>query len=124
MRMWMVAPQYLCNKHLLGEHGELHKFLPSFHKKYQVKRRINPVVQIELTSYQQRHDDLAEEMLSRGMNHKSPLPPLPDFSYLPIEHYQAKVDINVSVADLQSRCVECKSRLSSFFQKKSGANLC
>ena len=45
---------------------------------------------------------------SRGMNHKSPLPELPDFSYLPREHYEAKVDRKISVKDLKERCEECK----------------
>ena len=108
MRMWMVQPELLCNKHLLGEHGELHKFLPSFHKKYSVTNRVSPVVQIELSSYQSRHDELAGEMLSRGMNHQSPLPELPDFSYLPNADYNAKVDINKSIEDLQIRCEDCK----------------
>ena len=67
MRMWMVNPNILCNKHLLGEHGELHKFLPSFKKKYQVKNRINPIVQIQLSSYKERHDELALESLSGNM---------------------------------------------------------
>ena len=108
MRMWMINPKLLCNKHLLGEHGELHKFIPSFHKKYSIDNRVSPIVQIELSSYQSRHDELATEMLDRGMNHKSPLPELPDFSYLPDEHYRAKVDINISMRDLKNRCGECK----------------
>ena len=76
MRMWMIEPKRLCNKHLLGEHGELHKFIPSFTKKHRIDNRVSPVVQIELTSYQSRHDELANEMIDRGMNHKSPLPKL------------------------------------------------
>ena len=108
MRMWMIEPKLLCNKHLLGEHGELHKFIPSFNKKHRIDNRVSPVVQIELTSYQSRHDDLAEEMLSRGMNHKSPLPELPDFSYLPREQFEAKVDRAASKIDLHERCNDCR----------------
>jgi hypothetical protein len=26
MMMWMIDPVLLCRKHLLGEHGEIHKF--------------------------------------------------------------------------------------------------
>ena len=107
MRMWMINPKLLCNKHLLGEHGELHKFIPSFHKKYSVDNRVSPIVQIELSSYQSRHDELANEMISRGMNHNSPLPELPDFSYLPRHHYEAKVDTDISFKDLKERCSEC-----------------
>ena len=108
MRMWMINPKLMCDQHLLGEHGELHKFIPSFRKKYKVTNRVSHVVQIELSSYQTRHDELAEEMLRRGMNHKSPLPELPDFSYLPDEHYNAKVDIEKSIKDLRIRCRRCK----------------
>jgi hypothetical protein len=32
MRMWLVDPALLCDKHLLGEHGELHKFQHCFVK--------------------------------------------------------------------------------------------
>ena len=56
MRMWMINPKLMCDQHLLGEHGELHKFIPSFRKKYKVTNRVSPVVQIELSSYQTRDD--------------------------------------------------------------------
>jgi len=108
MRMCMIDPKRLCNKHLVGEHGELHKFIPSFNKKYKIDKRISPVVQIELSSYQSRHEELAEEMLNRGMNHKSPLPKLPNFSYLPREQFEAKVDKNISKKDLHERCNDCR----------------
>ena len=106
----MIEPKGLCDKHLLGEHGELHKFIPSFVKKYRIDNRVAPVVQIELTSYQSRHDELANEMLNRGMNHKSPLPKLPDFSYLPLEQFEAKVDRDVSKKDLHERCEDCRNK--------------
>ena len=111
MRMWMIDPKQLCDQHLLGEHGELHKFLPSFHKQYSVTNRVSPVVQIELGSYQERHDELAAEMVKRNMNHNSPLPPLPDFSYLPQEHYEAKVDRETSIVDWKNRCEKCRERI-------------
>ena len=111
MRMWMIDPAKLCRKHLLGEHGELHKFLPSFVKKFKVANRVSPIVQIELSSYKKRHDELAIEMLKRGMNHKSPINKLPDFSYLPQNHYNAKVNIENSIKDLKQRCNHCKELL-------------
>ena len=33
MRMWMVDPRGMCNKHLVGEHLELHMFVESLRKK-------------------------------------------------------------------------------------------
>ena len=104
----MIEPKLLCNKHLLGEHGELHKFIPSFDKKHRIDNRVSPVVQIELTSYQSRHDELAKEMMSRGMNHKSPLLELPDFSYLPRKQFEAKVNKTISKIDLYKRCNDCR----------------
>ena len=47
-------------------------------------------------------------MLNRGMNHKSPLPKLPDFSYLPREQFEAKVDKTISKKDLHERCNNCR----------------
>ena len=32
MRMWMVPVQYMCRKHLLGEHVEHHMLVGSIHK--------------------------------------------------------------------------------------------
>jgi hypothetical protein len=108
--MWMVDPKLMCNRHLLGEHGELHKFIPSFNKKYKIAGRIYPKVQVQLSSYFERHEELAQEMLLRGMNHNSPIS-VPDFSYLPAEHYLAKVDVQISIQDLVGRCSECRKRL-------------
>ena len=107
----MVKPNFLCDKHLLGEHGELHKFIPTFKKRYRVDKRFSPVVQIQFKGYQERHDEIAAEMLRRKMNHKSPLPELPDFKAIYPQYYDKTVDISVSTEDLISRCEKCKERL-------------
>lgn len=62
---------------------------------------------MEPMSYKSRHDELAEEMLNRGMNHKSPLEQ-PDFSYLPEDQRNYKVDTVASLAMLRERCVNCR----------------
>ena len=111
MRMWMVSPTLLCNKHLIGEHGEIHKHRHNFIKKHSIYGRINPVVQIEPANMQIRHDQLAEEMLKRGINHKSPYIQ-PDISYLSKEQQEAKVNLLISKQDLIIRCQECKKNLS------------
>ena len=94
MRMWMLNPVCLCDKHLLGEHGELHKFLPTFRKGHKVDGRFSPVVQIQFMGYKRRHDDLAEEMLERDMNHKSPMNTvdIPNFFTIYPEHVYKHVD--------------------------------
>jgi len=112
MRMWMIDPKLLCTQHLLGEHGEIHKHRHNFVKHHNIRGRISPTVQIEPESMKYRHDELAEEMLRRGMNHKSPYEQ-PDLSYLPNELRYAKVGIEVSKRDLCNRCEACAERFLS-----------
>ena len=110
MRMWMINPKYLCRKHLLGEHNEIHKHRPSFEKKHSIKGRLSPIVLIEPAAMQTRHDEIVEEMLARGYNHKSPYT-LPDLSYLSEEELKFKVDIEVSMQELMKRCPDCMNRM-------------
>jgi hypothetical protein len=112
--MWKVHPVFLCKKHLIGEHGEIHKFLPSFRKGYKVHGRFFPVVQIQFQGYKARHDALAQEMLDRGYNHKSPLIDIPDFQAIYPEYYHLTIDIETAIKDLSSRCAECAERMDIF----------
>lgn len=107
MRMWMVPPTAMCNKHLLGEHGELHKFLHNWRKKHRVDGRIAGNA-MEPMSYKKRHDELASEMAARGMNHASPIDQ-PDFSYLPAEQRDYRVDVAANKLLLVDRCSACAS---------------
>lgn len=100
MRMWMVDPKLLCRKHLLGEHGEIHKFRHNFVKKHKMAGRMG---QIEPARMEERHDQIAKEMLRRGYNHQSPYEQ-PDVSHLP----EMIVNIQESLDDLSNRCEECK----------------
>lgn len=109
MRMWMIDPKLLCNKHLLGEHGEIHKFRHSFEKGHSIAGRISPIVQIEPMSMKTRHDELAAEMIRRGMNHKSPYE-MPDLSKYGDE-ILSRVDKLVSMSDLSGRCAACRERM-------------
>lgn len=119
MRMWMIHPKLLCKKHLLGEHGEIHKHRQNFVKQQKINGRISPVVQIEPDFMQRRHDELSEEMIQRGMNHHSPYCQ-PDLSYLPEEQRLAKADIEYNLRDLSSRCPVCAERI----QKAGDAYVC
>ena len=112
MRMWMIDPKYLCGKHLIGEHGEIHKHRHNFVKKHSITGRLFPEVQIEPEQMSIRHDQLVVEMLSRGYNHKSPYIQ-PDVSYLPKEYLNLKVDVLRSVSDLCSRCDECRKNFNT-----------
>lgn len=104
--MWMIDPKLLCNKHLLGEHGEIHKHRHVFERKYSIAGRRG---QIEPERMKERHDILVAEMLSRGWKHKSPYDQ-PDLSYLPEEDREGTVDLIDSMITLANRCAECSRR--------------
>ena len=106
MRMWMVDPVLLCRKHLLGEHGEIHKHRHNFVKKHRMNGRIG---QIEPINMEIRHNELALEMKRRGYNHKSPYTQ-PDVSYLP----NMMVNKEEALNDVINRCEECKRRLEDY----------
>ncbi len=114
MRMWMISPKLLCTKHLMGEHGEIHKFLPTFRKGYSVDGRFKSVIQIQLNALEERHDRLAEEIdrrAKKGGGHKSPLKNIPDLAKIYPQHYNKCVDIENSLSDLIERCPECKDKI-------------
>ena len=109
MRMWMVNPAFMCNKHLLGEHVECHMLVGHLQR----KRRITNYIRFNLLqpkSLRGRHDQLALEMEDRGMLHKSPLPKF-DLSYLPEKHRTYTVDADESLTELLRRCTECRERV-------------
>lgn len=111
MRMWMVDPKLMCDKHLLGEHVEIHMFVGHVN----LKRRLGKFVEnrlIEPDHMQSRHDDLVAEMEARGMNHKSPLRPYTLEHMTPNERH-CRVDVAHSLAELASRCDICKMRQDS-----------
>lgn len=112
MRMWMLDPKYLCKKHLMGEHFEIHLHRHNFVKHHSVSGRVFPIVLIEPASMQSRHDALVVEMLARGYNHNSPYEQ-PDISYLPPEEQMAKGNIEYNRFDLISRCEECRKRIEN-----------
>lgn len=104
----MIEPSGLCNQHLLGEHGELHKHLWCWKKKFSIDGRIAGNA-IEPMAYKKRHDELEAEMKARGMNPRSPLEQ-PDFSYLPDQKREFKVDVSAARELLLNRCECCRSR--------------
>lgn len=115
MRMWMIDPKLLCNKHLIGEHGEIHKFKHSFEKEHNMSKRIE-LGQIEPSKMQYRHDVVAEEMLKRGMNHKSPYK-MPDISYIKTSLLIKSVDIDKNIIELASRCENCYKKINNEKEK-------
>ena len=103
MRMWMIDPQLMCNKHLLGEHVETHMLAGSMKKGRSMAGFITGKL-VDLSKIGHRHDALASEMSERGMNHKSPLFQCSDW-------IGGSVDEFTSVIELKSRCAECRDRI-------------
>lgn len=104
----MIDPKLLCMKHLVGEHGEIHKHMPSFRKGYSINGRFDKFVQIELHSIEKRHDELATEINRRTGGHKSPLIDIPNLLAIYPQHYNKNVDIAYSKNDLCNRCLDCR----------------
>lgn len=76
-RMWSgVEPSEMCDQHLLGEHSELHQVVGTLknhpHGQAVIKGHIRKG-QVMIVDVPTRHSLIADEMGSRGMNHKSPL---------------------------------------------------
>ena len=71
MRMWMVDPKIMCDQHLLGEHVELHMLVGNIQRGKSIDGFLSGLVNPGFIV--QRHEVVANEMLYRGMNHKSPI---------------------------------------------------
>lgn len=113
MRMWMIAPELLCRKHLLGEHNELHMLAGSILKGKSLEGFVrNGLLQVGAIAT--RHEALAQEMLARGYAHQSPLPEVQGALLGYPAHIQnCVVDIAVSEQDLRARCPVCNARLDA-----------
>lgn len=75
MRIWDISPEFLCNKHLVAEHGELHSLWSVINNNKKGFSR-HPETQRwrgKLKALYLRHQKLAEEMIKRGFKHQSPL---------------------------------------------------
>lgn len=100
MRMWNVKPELLCNKHLLGEHVEMHMFAGTIKRNKSIKGFLSKGF-VETGNITKRHNELATEMLKRGINHKSELT-------LDVKNNEGFVDVLNSLADLAKRCEKCR----------------
>lgn len=105
MRMWNVNPQYMCNKHLLGEHLEMHMFAGSIKKGTKLDGFVAKGL-VDTDNIKPRHDALAAEMMERGMRHSTPM------AQAPVIKRQVSVDHKASLTELLRRCVHCRMRHS------------
>src|ERR1039458_5304615 len=75
MRIWDIPPAKLCRNHLLGEHNELHALLniltqgkKGYSNHPETKRWKG-----KLEAPFKVREEIVQEMIARGYNHKSPL---------------------------------------------------
>lgn len=106
-RMWMVPVETLCDKHLVAEHHETHVFAGRIHKGMPLQGWLDGNY-LEPLSLQSRHDRLVEEMLTSGLNHRSPLDL--DLSGLPEHQLQRRIDKVAAESELRHRCSDCRAR--------------
>lgn len=107
MRMWMVNPKFLCDKHLLGEHVELHMLVGCINKNKNLNGYMREGL-VALHSIKSRHLELVEEMKSRGFTHVSVLD---KFWLQPTFMGLVNSELNLEV--LKKRCKLCKMRIEN-----------
>ena len=112
MRMWMVPVEYMCNKHLLGEHVEIHMFVGSINNGQSVDGYIANDL-LEPLSLRLRHQEIVKEMIGRGYSHKQELPPI-SAAVLGAKLYHT-INVSKSVNDLKSRCKSCAKRMPKWW---------
>lgn len=114
MRMWLVDPKIMCQKHLCGEHLETHIFLGSLKKKRKLDKFFLHNC-LEPNSLYKRHEELAVEMLSRGYKHQSEMEdPFIYMNYLPLDQKNFIIDRGASLKQLLERCPNCLKRFNDF----------
>jgi hypothetical protein len=106
MRMWMVNPRFMCRKHLLGEHAEIHMFIGTIRRGKSVKGYLEKGL-LEVHNLYARHEELVEEMKRRGYNHRSDV----EEKWRTAEK-RGVIDRKKSLDELVRRCLRCKRRCS------------
>lgn len=104
--MWMVNPVYMCDRHLLGEHVEIHMLVSSIG----MGRNIGGFLERKLvdpSSALRRHEEIVGEMLKRGFRHTSPLRGVERIQHLLVSN---PLDAEANLTELLSRCQRCRQR--------------
>lgn len=115
MRMWLCNPEIMCQKHLCGEHLEMHMFLGSLKEGKKITGYIDNNL-FEPMTLKFRHDELAKEMLKRNYNHKSPMEDdvyKQVFKLKPWERLRI-INREKALKDLLDRCPECLNRYTNW----------
>ena len=116
MRMWMVEPKLMCDRHLYGEHYELHMLAGTLIKGRSIDGYLAKGL-LEPQNIFPRHSSLSLEMARRKGTAYSRLPN-PFLFGAPIL-LRGHVDRLQSVADLVARCPECEEKILRFLRAYS-----
>ena len=121
MRVWDYHPRYLCNKHLLAQHNEIHAIISiinhhhnGFSHHPEVKRWVG-----RIGALYRVHERTAAELQVRGYNHHSPvnikayhhLTPMP-------EPWQSKADQLKVLMEKQKQYLWCDCAERIIFNAK------
>lgn len=103
--MWMVAPGLMCDRHLLGEHVELHMLAGCLEKHKSIRGYLDGLVNPALITL--RHEQLVAEMSARRMNHRTPI--------AAVSWSGACKDISAgeNLQELAHRCEACAARIKT-----------
>ena len=111
MRMWMLPPETMCRKHLLGEHVELHMLLGSLRRGKNIDGFLAGKL-VDPRRMFRRHEELVLEMERRGYRHASPLDEAEcETLARRYGHTGTGIDAGANAAELARRCPECEKRL-------------
>ena len=121
MRMWLCDPRILCQKHLCGEHVEMHMFMGCLKKNKKIDGYIKKNL-FEPMALIYRHDKLAEEMVRRGFNHKTPIEECECKHIMCLPFYQRinEIDREAALKDLLDRCPKCRKRFTNYQEAQNG----
>lgn len=108
MRQWHTNTELMCREHLLGEHVEHHMFVGSINKGIDVSGYIRDGL-LNINTLHERHEEIVQEMLRRGYNHKSPLPEIDQRQLLRYVDLIPCIPSEISnLQELARRCTTCR----------------
>ena len=105
----MVDPKIMCRNHLLGEHAEIHLFVWNIDQNHSVKGYIAKGL-LETHNLHSRHEELAQELRSRGYQHNSEL----DAKWK-LAKKAGSIDKAKNLKELVHRCAKCRRRYLNLF---------
>ena len=120
MRMWMLPPEGMCRKHLLGEHVELHMLLGSMRRGKNIDGFLSGgLVDPQLVFA--RHEELVAEMIRRRFKHTSPIDASECASLAARYPGRTFINIAANAAELQRRCPDCAQLMQMSATAQSNA---